>query len=92
VEQTLRNDHQETTPLGDLYGARYVAMDGLVRHCGRKGLWSCIGSVPLCRGMPGQGSSSGSEEEYPQRSRERRDGIGVFQGRRGLEKGITFEM
>jgi hypothetical protein len=34
--------------------AAYVAEGGLVN--GRKGPWSCEGSMPQCRGMPGPGS------------------------------------
>ena len=37
---------------------RYVAEDGLVRL--NESPWSCVGSMPRFRGMPGQGSRSGS--------------------------------
>jgi hypothetical protein len=39
--------------------AAYVAEDGLSGISGRRGPWSCEGSMPQCRGMPGQGVGSG---------------------------------
>jgi hypothetical protein len=38
--------------------AAYVAENGLVRMAinWRRGPWSCEGSMPQCRGMPGCGS------------------------------------
>jgi hypothetical protein len=40
--------------------AAYVEEDGLIRDfTGRRGPWSLEGSMPQCRGMPGQGSGSG---------------------------------
>jgi hypothetical protein len=70
--------------------AAYVAEDGLVGHQWRRGLWSCEGSMPQCREMPGSGSRSGWVCE-------RGWGVGGGVGDRGfsegkLGKGITFEM
>ena len=39
--------------------AAYVAEDELVRHNGRRGPWSCEGSMPQYSGMPGLGNRSG---------------------------------
>jgi hypothetical protein len=39
--------------------AAYVAEDGLISHQWRRGPWSCEGSMPQYRGMPGLGSRSG---------------------------------
>jgi hypothetical protein len=38
--------------------ATYVAEDSLSVINGRKGPWSYQGSMPQCRGMPGQGGVS----------------------------------
>ena len=38
--------------------AIYVAEDGLVAIGGRRGPWSCEGSMPQYREMPGPGSGS----------------------------------
>ena len=53
---------------------------------GRRGPWSCEGSVPQCRGMPGQGSGS----EWVGEQREWGGDRGFPEGKLG--KGITFEM
>jgi hypothetical protein len=37
----------------------YVAEDGLVSHQWERGPWSCEGSMPQYRGLPGPGSGSG---------------------------------
>ena len=52
---------------------------------GRRGPWSCEGSMSQCRGMPGPGSRSGSVGEQGE------GGIGNFwKGKQ--ERGMTFEM
>jgi hypothetical protein len=66
--------------------AAYVAEDGLVVINGRRGPWSCEGSMPQYRGMPGPGSRSKWVVEQ-----------GEGEGDRGFSevkfgKGITFEM
>jgi hypothetical protein len=53
---------------------------------GRRGPWSCEGSIPQYRGMPGPGIGVGDLG-----SRGSRDGIGDFLERK-LGKGITFEI
>jgi hypothetical protein len=60
--------------LGLMALAAYVAEDGLVGHQWEEKPWSCEGSLPPCRGMPGSGSRSGWVGE--QREGE---GIGNFQ-------------
>jgi hypothetical protein len=52
----------------------------------RRGLWSCEGSMPQCRGMSGQGSRSGYVSEQGEGGWNR----GFSEGKPG--KGITFEM
>ena len=59
-------------------------MDLLVN--GRRGPWSCEGSVPQCRGMPGIGSGSGWVGEQEEGEGDR----AFLEGQPG--KGITFEM
>jgi hypothetical protein len=68
--------------------ATYVAEDGLWDINERRGPWSCEGSMPQCREMPGQGSGSvwvgkqgkgGGEWDRE-----------FLEGKQ--EKGITFEM
>jgi hypothetical protein len=49
---------------------------------GRRGPWSCEGSMPQCRGMPGWGGRNACVGEHPHRVR----------GRGNWERGITFEM
>ena len=39
--------------------AMYVADDGLVVHQWEEGPWSCEGSMPQYRGMPGPGMGVG---------------------------------
>jgi hypothetical protein len=39
--------------------ATYVVEDGLVCINGRSGPWSCEGSMPQCRGMPGREAEVG---------------------------------
>jgi hypothetical protein len=52
----------------------------------RRDLWSCEGSIPQGRQMPGQGRRTSGLV-----SKRKEDGIGsFFQGKGG--KGITFEM
>jgi hypothetical protein len=48
--------------------------------------WSCEGSMPQCRGMPGSGSRSGWVGEQREGGRDRRFSEGK------LGKGIIFEM
>ena len=65
--------------------AAYVVEDDLFIN-GRRGPWSCEGSMLQCRGLPGPGSRCGWVGEQ-----------GKGQGDRGfskgkLGKGITFEM
>jgi hypothetical protein len=71
--------------------AAYVTEHDLVGISGRKGPWSCEGSMPQCRGIQGQGGGSGWVGEYPHRNRGRGDGIGDSWGG-GPGKGTTFEM
>jgi hypothetical protein len=64
----------------------HIAENGLVVINGRRGPWSCEGSVPQYRGMPGPGSGSGWVGEQ-----------GEGRGNRGFSeqkpgKVITFEM
>ena len=61
--------------------AAYVAEDGLVSHQWEEGPWSCEGSIPQYRGMPGPGSRSGWDGGTYR---------GFGEGRLG--KGIIFEM
>jgi hypothetical protein len=66
--------------------AAYVTEDGLIGHHGRRGPWSCEGSMPQYRGMPGPGSWNGWVGEQ-----------GKGGGNRGfserkLGKGTVFEM
>ena len=53
---------------------------------GRRGSWSCEGSTPQYRGIPGLGSGSEWVGEQGKGGRDR----GFSEGK--LEKGITFEM
>ena len=53
---------------------------------GRRGPWSCEGSMYQYRGMPGPGSWSGWVGEQGKGREDR----GFSEGK--LEKGITFEM
>ena len=50
---------------GPIAPATYVAEDGLVEHHEQRGPWSCVGSMPQCRRIPGQGRGTGwvSEQE-----------------------------
>jgi hypothetical protein len=64
----------------------YVAEDGLLSHQWEERPLVCEGSMPQCRGMPGQGSGSGRVGEH-----------GEWGGDRGfseekLGKGLIFEM
>ena len=52
----------------------------------RRGPWSCEGSMPQCRGMPGPGSGSGWVGELGKPGEDR----GFSEEKLG--KGITFEM
>jgi hypothetical protein len=52
----------------------------------RRGPWSCEGSMPQYRGMPGLGSGSGWAGEQGDGGKHR----GFSEGKLG--KGITFEM
>jgi hypothetical protein len=58
-----------------------MALSGI---SGRRGPWSCEGSVPQCREMPGQGGRSEWVGRWvgahPHRSRRRGHRIGGFQG------------
>jgi hypothetical protein len=60
--------------------AAYVAEDGLVGHQWEERPWSCEGSMPQYRGMPGPGIGVGGLV-----SRGRGEGMGGF--RRGNRKG-----
>jgi hypothetical protein len=40
-----------------------MAPDAYVAEDGKRGPWSCDGSKPQCRGMPGPGSGSGQVGE-----------------------------
>jgi hypothetical protein len=53
---------------------------------GRQGPWSCEGSMPQYKGMPGPGRGSGWVGEQGDRVGDR----GFSEGKPG--KGITFEM
>jgi hypothetical protein len=53
---------------------------------GRRALWSCEGSMPQYRGMPGPESSSGWVIEQGEDGEDRE----FLEGK--LERGITFEM
>jgi hypothetical protein len=53
---------------------------------GRRGAWSCIGSTPQYRGMPGPGSGSAWAGEQGKGGGDR-----GFSERK-LGRGITFEM
>ena len=64
----------------------YVAEDGLVGHQWERGPWSCEGSRPQCREMPGPGIRS----RYVGEQREGVGFWGFLEGKPG--KGITFEM
>jgi len=68
-----------------------MALSGII---GRRDLWSCEGSMPQYRGMPGWGKTEigmgGQVREHPHRSRERGMGWGLVEGK--PEKGLTFEM
>jgi hypothetical protein len=59
--------------------AAYVAEDGLIWHQWEESPWSLEGSMPHCRGMPGQGSRSRWVGEYPHSSWGREDRIEGFQ-------------
>lgn len=60
----------------------------------RRGPWSCEGSMPQCRGMPGQGGGKewmgGWVGEHPHGGRGWEDSMGVSGRETG--KRITFEM
>jgi hypothetical protein len=62
-----------------------VAEDGLVIN-GRRGPWSCEGSMPQCRGMLGPGSWSEWVGEQGER-----EGDGGF-SEEELGKGIAFKV
>jgi hypothetical protein len=64
----------------------YVAEDGLVTHQWRRSPWSCEGSMPQYRGMPGPRSGSGWVGEQGEAGGDR----GILE--RKMENGITFEM
>jgi hypothetical protein len=65
--------------------AAYVAQDGLVLVVnGRRGPWSCEGSLPQYGGMPGPGKGS----EWVNSGRG--EGMRFSEGKSG--KGIAFEM
>jgi hypothetical protein len=66
--------------------AAYVGEDCLVVINGRRGPWSCEGSMPQYRVMPGPGSRSGWVGEQGEGGEDR----GFSEGKLG--KGITFEM
>ena len=53
---------------------------------GRRGPWSCEGSIPKYRGMPGPGSGRGWVGEQGEKGGDR----GFLEGKPG--KGIKFEM
>jgi hypothetical protein len=65
--------------------ATYVAEDGLVDHQLRRGPWSCEGSRPQYRRMPGPGMGVGGLESKGEGERDR----GFSQGKLGKGK---FEM
>jgi hypothetical protein len=66
--------------------AAYVAENGLVSHQGRRGPWSCEGSMPQYRGLSGPGRGSGWVGEQGEGGRDRGFSEGI------LGKGITFEI
>jgi hypothetical protein len=66
--------------------AAYVEGMALLDINGRNGPWSCEGSMPQCRGMPGPGSRSGWVGEPGVGGGDR----GFSEGKPG--KGITLEM
>jgi hypothetical protein len=66
--------------------AAYVAEDGLVGHQWEQRPWSCEGSMPQCRGMPGPRRESGWVGEQGEEGGD----SGFSEGKLG--KGITFEM
>jgi hypothetical protein len=66
--------------------AAYLAEDDQSVINGRRGLWSCEGSMPQYRGMPGPGIWSGWVGEQGEWEGDR----GFLEGKLG--KGITFEM
>jgi hypothetical protein len=60
---------------------------------GRRGPWSCEGSMPHCKGMPGQGGGSGwVGTGTPSKKQWEREWDRRFLGSGGPGKGITFEM
>jgi hypothetical protein len=65
--------------------AAYVAEDDLVVNAQRSS-WSCEGSMPRYRGVPGPGSRSGWVGEQVERGRDR----SFSEGKPGKEK--TFEI
>jgi hypothetical protein len=66
--------------------ATYVVEDDIN---GRRGPWSCEGSMPQCRGMPGWGGKSGWGNTFIEAGGGEWD-RGLQEG--GLGKGITFEI
>jgi hypothetical protein len=44
---------------GSMASFAYVTEDGIVNINDRRGPWSCEGSMPQYRGMPGEGSRCG---------------------------------
>jgi hypothetical protein len=64
--------------------AAYVVEDGLVSH--QLDPWSCEGSIPQYKELPGPGSGSGWVGEQGEGGRNR----GFSEGKLG--KGTTFEM
>jgi hypothetical protein len=66
--------------------APYVAEDGLVGHQWEESPWSCEGSMPQCRRIPGPESRSGRVGEQG----EGRGDWGFSEEKQG--KRITFEM
>jgi hypothetical protein len=67
--------------------AACVAEDGLVRPdiSGKRGPWSCEGSIPQCRGIPGwEVVLCGWMVKHPHRSRGMEERIGHF--RRGNQE------
>ena len=62
-----------------------MALSGI---SGKRGPWSCEGSMPQCRGMPGPGSRSELIGEQGEVGGNR--GRGFSEGKPGT--GITFEM
>jgi hypothetical protein len=78
--------------VGSMTPVTYVAEDGLVGHHWRRCPWSCEGSMPQCRGMPGQVGRSGRVvERIPSQKQGKGKWDRTFvEGKLG--KGITFEM